>query len=394
MKNDLEPAKKILRNFLAEIDEVRAIRKMISIPQFAQSFTIKDAMPVIDDSEFNHNNYWEKEDAYIWLYADAWDYHAFMHRPKPPPTPEYYSQLAWPLYQQWQREDKEVLHRKCEKIPLPSANISLLEYLQQLALTISEENEHRDVWIESLRSFLQFLRDDTELEEKGPLEILFPSQESCKGMEIRKNYLLKGKGKDIKKVEGRVILRRIENTVYPIDILAASEILMCLANNVLEGRSDSQHSAAQALGFAWLCHAVACSRLVTRETLVFSTKLCNFRTPELSNPKERGKPTYFIAVSSLFGIIDVPVSKTIYEYLLALPRDSQSTLIFNMDWETVLRTFRNKGVRQSKRAQQLGPITFLTFMHQPHHAIGHRTNLRLSHSKSKKKNCHPVSNLK
>lgn len=378
MKHDLEPAKKVLRAFLAEIEKVQAIRKNISAPQPALSFTVQDRMPVFDTSEFSPapDSYWEKEDAYMWLYADAWNFRSFMHRPKPNPIPEYYHQPALPLYQQWQQEEKEVFHRQCEQIPLPEEGISLADYLQQLALTVSEENEHRDVWVESLRCFLQFIREDTYLDQKGLLEILFPSQESCKGMELRKGYSFRRNGKEIEKVECRYILRRIEDTVYSIDILAASEILMHLSKTVIEGRPNSQRSAAEALGFAWLCHAVGCYRLVTREDLVFSTELGSFRPFDFSKPKEWLKPTYFIGIPSLFGIIGVPVSKILYEFLLALPRDPGSSRIFNMDWETVLRTFRNKGVKRSDRARHLGQITFFTFMSQPHEAIGHRPFLK------------------
>jgi hypothetical protein len=386
MQINLEPVKKILSAFLEDIQNVKDIRKQISAPQPALSFTIQDRLPefVIEDFNPASDSFWENEDAYIWLYADAWNFRALMHKPKSNPTPVYYSQLARPLYQQWRQETKEVFNRKCEMIPLPAAELSLIAYLQRIALAVTEENEHRDVWIESLRSFLQFLRDDTHLDQKGPLELLFPSKESCKGMDLLKINLLQGQGTSIKKVKHQAILRCIEDTVYPIDIFAASEILQNLFKTVLEGRSNSQRSAAEALGFAWLCHAVACYRLVTRENLIFSTEISSFRPPLLNETREWIKPTHFIGVSSLFGIIDVPVSKTLYKYLLALPRDPGSQHIFNMDWETVLRTFRNKGVKQSDRARNLGQITFLTFMSQPHVAIGHRASSKKKQSKLKK----------
>lgn len=382
MKQDLEPAKNVLRAFLKDIEEVKAIRRQMSPPQFARSFTIKDKMPEFEATEFNpaEDTFWTKEDAYIWLYGDVWEYNTFMHRPPPHPIPEYYSQPALPVYQQWRQEEKEVFHRHCKQIPAPSGSVCLGEYLQELALIASEGNEHRDVWIESLRSFLQFLRDDTNLDQKGPLEILFPSQMSCKGMELRKGYEIQCKDKIITKVERRFILRRIENTVFPIDLFAASEILMNLAGTALEGRSNSQRSAVEALGFAWLCHAVGCYRLVTREEIIFSTELSNFRS--LGKSKERLKPTHFIGVRSLYGTLDVPVSKTIYDFLSALPRDPGSNRIFTMDLDTLARTLREKGVEPSKRARCLGKITFLTFMSQPHHAIGHRSGIEINRLKS------------
>lgn len=381
MKYDLEPAKTILRTFLKEIEEVKEIRKQMSSPQAAQSFTIQDRMPLFDAIELNYSedSFWTNEDAYIWLYGDAWEYRCFMHRPPPPPISEYYLQTALPLYQQWRQEKKELFYKRCKLIPVPSEKICLLDYLKELALIASEENEHRDVWIESLRSFLQFLRDDTNLDQKGPLEVLFPSQESCKGMELRKGYEMQRKGKTSEKVERRFILRRIENTVLPIDILAASDILNNLAKTVLEGRLNSQRSAAESLGFAWLCHAVGCYRLVTREDVIFSTELDSFRPPKEIN---EFKSAYFIGINSLHGIIDVPVSKTIYEFLLALPRDPKSKLIFSMDLDVLARTLRQKGVEPSKRVRHLGKITFLTFMSQPHHAIGHRPGSKINRLRS------------
>lgn len=259
----------------------------------------------------------------------------------------------------------------------PSSKVSLYDYLKMLASEISEKNEHRDVWIESLRSFLQFLRDDTNLSDRGPLEVMFPSKESCKGMELRKGTTLRRERGKIREVETHHILRRIEETVYPVDIFTATEILMNLSHTVLHGRLNSQFSAATALGFAWLCHAVGCSRLVTREQLVFATPKDRFKQAvEASIPWM--DPSRFIGVDSLFGVIDVQISKTVYDFLFALPRESHQNGIFNIDLETALRTFRTKGVAQSKRAQGLGKITFLTFMSPPHHTPRYRPGKNLS----------------
>lgn len=143
MNDNLEPAKKVLLGFLAEIEEAKAFRNSISPVELATTDDISD---------------WEKENAYMWLYADV-NFRAFLHRPKPNQIPDYYKQPAEPVYLQWQQEEREVFYRNCERLPFPEDKISLADYLQQLALIASEENEHRDVWIESLRCFLQFLRD-------------------------------------------------------------------------------------------------------------------------------------------------------------------------------------------------------------------------------------------
>jgi hypothetical protein len=370
---DLEPAKEVLRIFFKEIEEVKAFLKNVSFSKPTLPFT-SDGMAVFDASEFSpaSDDYWEKENAYIWLYGDAWNFRSFMHMPKPNKMPEYYKQPAYPIYLQWLQEEKDLFYRKCEIIPIPAEETSLADYLQKLALTVSEDDEHRAVWIESLRCFLQFLREDTNPDQRGFLERLFPSKESCKGMEIRKNDLRILEDDKIKDIKRQCILRRIEDTVYPIDILATSEILIHLANAVFDGRPNSQRSAAEALGFAWLCHAVGCHRLVTREELVFSTKIDNFKSLDMNKHTSSKELAHFIGIVSLFGIADVPISKTIYKFLFALPRDLTEKNIFTMDLDTLSRTLRNKGVKPAERARDLGQITFLTFMSQPHEAIGHR----------------------
>ncbi len=380
MKCDLDPAKAVIRAFFSEIEAVKKNQKSISQPMRAISFSSKDKMPEFNANEFTPapDSFWEKEDAYIWLYAEPRHYHSFMHRPKSNMVPEYYRQPALPVYLQWRNEEKEVFYRKCAMIPSPPENMPLADYLQQLALTVSEQNEHRDVWIESLRCFLQFLREDTDLDQQGALEVIFPYK-----MEFREGYSFQRKEGKVERVECRYILRRVDDAVYPIDILAAAEILQNLAKIVLEGRSNLQRSAAEALGFAWLCQAVGSYRLTTREEIVFSTPLAALKPPSPIQPKEFFRPEYHIGIKSLFGIIDVPISKVLYEFLLALPRDASSDRIFALPWRTLLRTFQNKGVAAAKRTQDLGKISFLTFMSQPHEAIGHRPSPMKRASKSK-----------
>lgn len=388
MKWDLEPAKKILKTFLADRDDVKAIRQGISAPSPALAFRVEDRSPIFDSSVFtpNPDSFWEKDDAYGLLCADPGFWRRIINYRYHTPcrsVPEYYSQPALPVYQQWRGEEKEVFYRKCVMIPEPVKEETLIAYLQRLERAVTDGNESRDVWIESLRSFLQFLRDDTELDQKGPLEVLFPSKEGCKGMEMRKDYTHKFEEGAVKEVERGVILRRIENTVYPIDVLAAAEIVQNLIHAVLEGRPNAQRSALEALAFAWLCLAVGFRRGVTRENLVFSVAVDQLYYFAQTDVDEYLKPTHFINVNSLFGPVDVPISRTLYDLLLALPRNTNSQQVFSMDLETVLRTFR-KAVKRSKRAQNLGPITFLTFMSSPHEAIGHRAFLAQKFSRFKK----------
>lgn len=100
MTPDLDPAKAILRSFLAEIEKVKSIQQNISEPQMATAFSVQDQQPIFNSNEFSPApaSFWEKDNAYMLLYADAWDFRAYMHRPKPNAIPEYYQQPALPIY--------------------------------------------------------------------------------------------------------------------------------------------------------------------------------------------------------------------------------------------------------------------------------------------------------
>lgn len=378
---DLEQAKAVLRTFQAEIESVKKIRQGISEPMPALSFSVKDRMPEFDSSEGvpAPDSFWIKEDAFMWLYAEAWHFRSLIQRPKLPPIPEYYRQSALPIYQQWRSEEKEVFLRG-NIIPLPKNDIPLSDYLQELALTISEKNERRTIWRKSLRCFLAFIRADAAEDLHGTLEILFPYK-----MEFRNGYSFEHTGKEVKQVECSSILRRVDKEIYPIDILAAAEITENLSKVVLEGRPNSQHSAAEALGFAWICLAVGSAHIatLTRQEILHSLLLSALKSPNPEKPITL-RSEYFITIQTLFGLINIPISKTLHDFLIALPRDPNQSRIFCKAHAALLRTFYEKGVKPSKRAKGLGKITFRTFTSQPHEALGHRPSLKKKPSKSKK----------
>jgi hypothetical protein len=89
LKYDLEPAKEVLKEFFAEIEN--------------------------DKTNLDPNL---EENAYKWLYAEPQNYRVFMHQPKPYSISEYYTQPALPIYRQWRGEEKEVFSKQCEQIPL------------------------------------------------------------------------------------------------------------------------------------------------------------------------------------------------------------------------------------------------------------------------------------
>lgn|GEM_PF-6590100 len=383
MKSHLEPVKNVLSSFLAEIEAAREMQCCISAPTLATSFSAKDHTPDFNTNEFvpQSDASFEKEKAYIWLFAEPWHYRALMHRPKLPQIPEYYQQPALPIYQQWHALEKEIFYRG-RIIPSPDEKTSLNEYLQQLAFTINEKNEKRAVWTKSLRCFLQFIREDTDLNQHGPLEVIFPRK-----MKFKDSYSFQKTKDGVKKVKCRYILRLVDDEIYPIDIFAASDILQHLANTVLNGRTIAQHTAAEALGFTWLCHAIGSAQLMTltREEIIHDTLLTSLKFVKLEDGKKYFQPECFITIQTFYGPFDIPISKTLYDFLIALPRDQNDLRIFSKAPSALLRTFYNQGVNASERARKLGRITFRTFTSRPLENTSHRPSPMKKPSKSKKK---------
>lgn len=376
MKPDLEPAKNVLRTFLTEIAEVKKLHQSISAPILAP-FKIEDRTPDLTGSEFltESESFLKEEEAYTWIYAEAWHFRSLMNRPKNSPIPEYYLQPALPFYNQWRAEEKEVFYRG-NIIPTPG-NISLYDYLQQLAFEIQEKIEKRAVWRKSLKCFAQFIRDDTNLEQQGILECIFPYK-----MEIRYDNMLQRTENGIQKMPRGYILRNIKDTEYPIDIIATADILKNLAKVILEGRPNSQHNAAEALGFAWLCQAVGSARVQTRECILHRVTLTALIPPDPEKPKNFFQPEYFASIQTFSGFKDIPISKILYDYLIALPRQPGSDFIFSQPISTLLRSLYDQGIKNSERAKSLGKITFLTFMCQATHFFGHRPSHMKKSSKS------------
>ena len=99
--------------------------------------------------------------------------------------------------------------------------------------------------------------------------------------------------------------------------------------------------------------------------------LTALKSPDSEKRKDFFHPECHIEIRSLFGVIDVPISKTICNFLRALPREPFNDHIFTMPWRTLLRTLQRNGVVVSPRARVLGKITFLTFMSPPHEGTSH-----------------------
>lgn len=368
MKHDLEPSKSVLRQFLSDLESVQKMCCSISGPKLATAFSINDRSPIFDDQDKTISSEIEEE-VYRWLYFEAWHPRAMMHRPKINPLPEYYHQLAIHLYEEWIELNRNVIDRG-EIIPEPMENCSLITYLRLLETKITHECENRVVWIGSLKSFLQYLREDIPHKNMlGGLDSIFPYK-----MEIREHWVLEKTKNGIEKIKRQIILRNILPTVYPIDIQATSNILKNLFRTVLEGRSNSQHSAAEALGFAWVCHAAASAQIMVEEKDLFELKVTDLIAPKYGTAKEWFKPEYYLRISSNNGFVNAPISQNLYKYLLALPRQSNSKHIFCLPWRSLYRTLLSKGIRTllTGGKPMSDNISFLTLMSRLHYAIGYR----------------------
>ncbi|MDE3055572.1 MAG: hypothetical protein KGI80_02600 [Verrucomicrobiota bacterium] len=156
-----------------------------------------------------------------------------------------------------------------------------------------------------------------------------------------------------------MIIRKVPITLYPIDIWTAADILKILARFVLEGRSNAQESAAQSLGLAWICLANGNARFMTRLELLHELHPTSVKKV---NQEDLFKPNHWLNVRTLFGKIDAPISKTLYDYLLALPKPNPHYL-FSQPLRTLRRTL-DRAIAASDQTKGLGKITFLTLMHQ------------------------------
>jgi hypothetical protein len=362
---DLQPIKDILRTFLVEIEAVKKLRQSVS-ESIIPPFTMQDRLPDFSRIEFQPaaDSFWEKDNAYMWIYAEAWHYRSLMQHPKINRMAEYYRQPTQPLYQQWLDLQKEVIYRG-EIIP-PPGEASLGDYLLQLASMIMEKNEKRAIWNKSRCSFVEFLRKKTPLALQGNLESILPRK-----MQVFHDYSFQHTDQDIQQVDRSFILRRIDDAIYPIDIWASAEILQNLARVALEGRPNSQHTALEALAFAWICHAIGFSRLMTREKIIHASPLL-LKCVDPAVPKTYFQPKYYSTLQTLFGPIDTPISKMLHDFLLALPRVPGNTRIFTKPYSMLLRTLYDKGINTSERLRNLGKITFLTFMSQSHEVFNYR----------------------
>jgi hypothetical protein len=216
----------------------------------------------------------------------------------PRPLPSFHSELIQPLFKQWLGKVLDVQNIPNYRIPDPLDGEKVHEYLTRLQSILIHEKERRKIWWHSLRSFTKFLRDQAQnqIEQLGELDAIFPEDMT---------------------IYFDTIIRKVPITLYPIDIWATADILKILAHFVLEGRPNSQESAAQALGLAWICLANGNARFMTRLELLHEIHPSSVKEVKQD---DLFTPNHWLNIRTLFGKIDAPISKTLHDYLLALPK--------------------------------------------------------------------------
>lgn len=287
---------------------------------------------------------WNREEAYCWIYASS--HYAFAPRDRSLPSIASGNELARPYYDKWLTLERDVQSIHTYIIPQPTPTDTLQSYLEERSNEIHQNEGCKTIRWRSLRSFATYLRD-TFPEETGFIEVLFP--------------------KKMKIFDGKVI-RKVNNTIYPVDIIVAAKILQRLFHMVLEGKPDSQLGAAETLGLAWICLTSAIKRIPTELQLLHKVPISNITISKMSKDNN-----VLFAIPTLYGPIQTTISKELANYFIALSKiaPTSNEMIIHSPLRCLHRTFQ-RAVDQVPEANGLGKITFLTLMSHPHEALGHR----------------------
>ena len=300
--------------------------------------------PLSDD--LAKTDFIKKKEAYCWIHATD-DYSELLSQESYNKNlPSLFHENALKYYDKWFPSANDLKIRR-NIIEYPNPKDKIIDYFAKLsAKSLSKDKQNK--WWESLNSFVHFLRKSLNFDDRGYLNSIFPEK-----MEVRHKR----------------VIRIIPKTLYPIDIFAVSEIIQALIDKVLNGRSNSRRSAAEALGFTWLCLAFSWLYVPTYEENLHQISTEDLFRSEL----EIGINKEYVNILTLFGDVKIPVSKELYEYLLALAiaHEPANKLVFKQSMFSLRRSF-DSVLQSIPSISKLGKITFLTLTHPPHEVIGRR----------------------
>ena len=248
----------------------------------------------------------------------------------------------------------------------PEPQETLIKYVKRLRYEEFEHKHTKKLWWESLGSFLEYVKAYTQPECHGYIDVIFP------------HWKIPFEGK---------VIRGVLKEKYPTNILVVMGILKNLAETMLWGDVRSQHCAAEALAFAWICLTSARSRLPTRINLLEEFDASTLSAEERPE-RLRYTTRYTMKVPTLFGAVQMEISKSLYQYLQTLEKINKSIGVkdsFLKHTERGLRGIFSKAVKKLNLSSSHGPVTFTTLTSWPTTCIHHRTQIDNSRYKAKAK---------
>jgi len=337
MKNDFSNLKNILKNFINQIDDRKKIAKSI-YPNF----------PEFDDDHPKING-WEQEQCFIWLYAEPY-YYLLPKDQKKHQIPKCFFQPAITFFNEWQKKDLDIQAYEKLIIQPPNQNETLKEYLHKLYFHAINKNTFlKDRWKKSLTSFCSFLRKEYLEEEEGFLDCIFPEHINFSSHRI---------------------LRKVPENIYPIDILDTKNILSTFSNIILNGRKNIIHTTAESLAILWINLAIANTNTLAKITSISTITEKNLFMKSIPKEKHFFKTFYYLIIPSLFYEDKIIISKTLYNFLLALSKINNGPIL-SRSLNTLRKRFR-KNLKNCKLSAKHDEISFQTFLSNPHELIGHR----------------------
>lgn len=274
--------------------------------------------------------------------------------------------FASECYQQWQKdvnekesgysdcfiEDKPDSHYGKHQISSPKLEESLKDYIYRLRDQVESKQKISFYYERNLSSFLSFLRQQRPHKEVAFIEHIFPRDMNISPY-TRQEKTSSGEFED---TPCHIITRKVSQNAYPIEVSATAAILRMLCQNSLNGRVNTRMAHLETLGFCWVL--TAASRLQVQMQV---------KDFEVLTIKHLDTSTFDLKVPTYFGIIRVPISRELTEYLIMLhqcsKQNSRDNRIFRCSQRTRERTLQASV--ETCELLHLNPITFQTFLSTP-----------------------------
>ena len=165
-----------------------------------------------------------------------------------------------------------------------------------------------------------------------------------------------------------LIRRKALPEAYPLSRHTASSILRTSADKLLNGRTNSQLTAAEVLGFCWLCliasrlrHPICLKKLYKIKPAALKKSIDNF----LTTTNNVDLPA--IMIPTMYGERPVSISRTVYNLLHALsnvPSSKPRNTILQRPMKSLYRGLYNI-LDILNIDTTFDKITFVTFLSLP-----------------------------